>query len=162
MPFSSAFKTAETRFRENMGPLEEEELDAEKKAQANIVKLQKDASQRLQRLLDALKEDRPEKIAQKPKEEGPNEPMDDDKPPQPKAIPADGIPPAVQIKLLIDEQEEVKQNTKAFDERCPNRDNLTKEQQAELRALEADQAKIRELFEGLMKKSSDSDKGDEP
>jgi len=147
--------------------LEPEELAAEKMAHDNIVKLQKDASQRLQRLLDALKDDPKEKVAQKPMEEpkkgeDPKDPMGEEKPPQPKAIPADGIPPMAQIKALIAEQEEVKQNTKAFDERNPDRDNLNVEQQAELRALEADQLRIRELFEALTKKAADNEKGEEP
>lgn len=159
-------KSVVKRSEENMQPLEEplekEELAAEKKTQEKILGLQKDASERLQWLLDAIKQEPPQKVAQQPMEQPKEDPKEGEEKKQPKrAIPGDGIPGQAQIKLLIREQEELKQRTKEFDELHPNRDNLNEEQQAELRSLEEDQARIRILFGGLMSKNQE-EKGDEP
>ena len=116
-------------------PLTKEDFAEENKAQDKIVKLQKEASQGLGALLDALKPEEPQ--AQKPM----NPPKEGDQPPktdnEEKQQPKSGqSPSSAEIKGLISLQEEVEQRMKEFHERCPDRSNRTPEQQAELDELE--------------------------
>jgi predicted nucleic acid-binding Zn-ribbon protein len=146
-------------------PLDEVNLAATKNDRDRIVKLEKEASERLDWLVEAIKEDLKDKevkAAAPKKGEGEKQPNGDD-PAANKANPngtqGDGIPPAAELKLMIRDQEDIRNKTKAFDERFPNRDDLTEEQRAELRALEAEQAAIGELFERITNRNKE--KGEE-
>ena len=59
-------------------------------------------------------------------------------------------------------QDRVKERTQEFDQRCPDRANLTPEQLAELRDLENEQTRIREEFHLLMNPNANQEKGDGP
>jgi hypothetical protein len=129
--------------------LEKEELAGEEKLQDKTVKLQKEASRRLERLMDAIK---PEPgVAQRPKKQeegkqGDQGPKKDEKNAKKGGVQGDGIPPLAQLKALRAEQQEVNDRTREFAERHPNEANLGPNEQAELGALRADQERLFELF----------------
>jgi hypothetical protein len=140
-------------------PLEKDELADENKYQEKTLKLQKLAAHRLQRLHDALKND--PALAQK------NE-LDREENAQPKGAEeenqggmklrgGDGIPPLAQLKALRDEQTDIKERTKEFNERHPDVNQLNEEQQAELNQLSQEQSDIRTLFNQVL-----NAKGNEP
>src|SRR5262249_47046379 len=127
-------------------PWDDEEAKDEERRQEEIVKLQTQATQRLQRLLDALK-DEMQAADQKP----PMQPMDgggEDEQPRMRP-PGDGIPPMAELKALRAEQVEVNERTKEFAQRNPNADNLNEMQRRELTELEAEQRRLREIFAGM-------------
>ncbi len=117
--------------KERRKALEPEELADESKRAGEVEKLQARASQRLQRLLDSLKNDPKDAAAKndQPKkqdgggDEGGGPPM----------RPGDGIPPLAQLKVLRAEQVEVKDRTKELDKIDPG--NLTPAQRIELEEL---------------------------
>ncbi|MCS7045967.1 MAG: hypothetical protein NZO58_06395 [Gemmataceae bacterium] len=115
-----------------------------------IVRLQTQASERLQRLLDALKEE-PQAAAQQP----PPQPMDGDGNMPRSRPPDDGIPPLAELKALRAEQLEINERTKDFAARHPNVDHLTEDQRRELTELEADQRRLREIFAGMTNKKGE-------
>jgi hypothetical protein len=123
----------------------DEDVKDEERRQADIVKLQTQATQRLQRLLDALKEE--PQAAQAPKEQ----PMDgggDEEQPR-RRPPGDGIPPIAELKALKAEQLDVNEQTKEFAQRHPNTDNLNERERTELTALRDEQQRLREIFAGM-------------
>ncbi len=146
---------AKRKEQKRNAPWDDDEAKDEEQRQEKTVKLQTQATQRLQRLLDALKDDL-QAAAEKP----PMQPMDggggDE---QPRMRPAgDGIPPMAELKALRAEQVEVNERTKEFALRHPNVDNLNDLQRRELTELEVEQRKLREIFAGM---TSDK-KGDRP
>ena len=144
-------------------PLDKDKLEAENKDQDKIIKLQKDASDLLEGLILDLKQDPAKKTPQKPKE-SPKKPDEEkpgkkEEPKQQKIRPSgDGIPPSAEIKQLIKLQDRYRKNTKEFDDRVPDRTNLSPEQLEELRGLEEDQRRIGELSNQLMNRGKE--KGD--
>jgi hypothetical protein len=137
--------------------LEKEELADEARADARTQKVQKAASGRLQRLLDALG---PELQAAGKQEAG------DEQGPQGGGGPqgakggggGDGIPPRAQLKVLRDEQHEVNERTKSFAKEHPDVRALNPEQRAELEAIHADQEEIFRLFRELMTAVNEGEK----
>jgi hypothetical protein len=140
-------------------PLTKDELAEEKKADAETVQYQREAARRLQRLLDALKQEtggvRPPQEDQ-PKQDPP-EGGDQDAPPPANQ---DGIPTLAEQKALRAEQQEVNERTRAFDERHPELDKLSDEEKlkkldrkerAELQEIHDDQKKVHQLAEALFK-----------
>ena len=134
-------------------PWTDDDAKDEERRQEDIVKLQTQATNRLQRLLDALK-DEPQ-AAQKPME--PMEGGGDGEQQRPRP-PGDGIPPMAELKALRAEQLEVNERTKEFAQRHPNVDNLNEDQRRELTAIEAEQRTLREIFAGMTTKKE----GDRP
>lgn len=135
-------------------PWSDDEMKDEERRQDQIVKLQTQAAQRLQRLLDALKEE--PQVAQQPMEQQPMEGGGDEQPRM--KPPGDGIPPLAELKALRAEQLEVNERTKEFAQRHPNVDNLNEEQRRELRELEEEQGRLRQIFGGMTTEK----KGDRP
>lgn len=127
----------------------------EERRQTEIVKLQTQATQRLQRLLDALKEE-PQAAQQPMGDEKPMEGGDEQQGGM--RPPGDGIPPLAELKALKAEQMEVNERTKEFAQRHPNVDNLNNDQRRELTELEAEQRRLREIFAGMTTEK----KGDRP
>src|SRR5262249_44946110 len=142
--------------------LEPDELTDENRAQTETVKHQTDAVQRLQRLLDSLK-DQP--LAKRPKKKNDKgDPKQNEGDGNKLGGPGDGIPDIAQLKALPEEQNDLNERTRAFVERHiailvagggaagpapidPQMLPLTDAQRAELNQLQADQAGLRELFD---------------
>ncbi len=139
--------------------LDKEEIADENRLAEEIHKLQEEAGRRLQRLLDALKEEALAREQQKQKEKkedgGPA-----GEPNQPRALRGDGIPPLAQLKALREEQLEINERTRAFAEKQRDLANLTEEQRAELNQIQNDQARLQQLFQQMTAPSDK--KGDNP
>lgn len=135
-------------------PWTDDDAKDEERRQEETVKLQTQATDRLQRLLDALKQD-PQVAQQQPMDQQPME--GGDEPPRARP-PGDGIPPMAELKALKAEQIEVNDRTKEFAQRHPNADNLNEQQRSELMELERDQRRLREIFAGMTTEK----KGDRP
>ncbi len=138
-----------------------EELAAEKKAQDEILRLQRDASKRLERLIESLKN---ETGGVRPPPEPGKEPQPgaqgDDQGGGPPPPNQDGIPSLAQQKALRAEQQDVNDRTKDFDKRHPELENLSDEDKLtrvkgkdkmELEEIHADQKKVRELADELFR-----------
>ncbi|MBM3997036.1 MAG: hypothetical protein FJ303_23225 [Planctomycetes bacterium] len=116
---------------------------------------QKRAVNRLDNLLDSIKEEI-DRMDRRKKTKKPEEPIDPDKPPpEPKEQKGglknqDGIPPMAQLKALRAWQLDVNNRTEDFDKRYPNRDNLTDEQKAELADISREQTLLHELFQQVL------------
>ncbi|MCI0640135.1 MAG: hypothetical protein L0Y72_00555 [Gemmataceae bacterium] len=126
---------------------EKEELTDEVRRSNEVQKLQSQAAQRLQRLLDALKND-PNEVAQnggQKKDDGGGGQQEG-----PKTRPGDGIPPMAQLKALRSEQVEVNERTKEFAQQNPDVNNLTEAQRREASELEVEQRRIHELFQQML------------
>lgn len=149
-----AMADREKQFDQRKAPWSDDDAKDEERRQTEIIKLQTQATQRLQRLLDALKED--PQAAQQPM--GDQQPMDGDEQQGGMRPPGDGIPPLAELKALKAEQLEVNERTKEFAQRHPNVDNLNNDQRRELTELEAEQRRLREIFAGMTAK----EKGDRP
>ncbi len=121
--------------------LEKEELADENIKALAIEKQQTLASKRLQRLLDALKND----PAEQAQNDDPNK-QPDDKGAEPqegqKMKPGDGVPPLAQLKVLRGEQLEVNEQTKELTKNHPKLENLNQEQRRQyLDSLDAEKSK---------------------
>jgi hypothetical protein len=130
--------------------LDKAALAAEAKAQERTDKLQKEASRRLQRLIDAVKPD--PNVAQRPKKkdekkDGPKE--GDPKQAKKGGMPGDGIPAIAQLKALRAEQQEVNDRTREFAEAHPDEAKLGPNEQAELSEIRQDQERLFELFQKM-------------
>jgi hypothetical protein len=128
--------------------MEKEELKDEDRRQEEIVRLQKDAARRLQRLVDALKNE-PNLGKRKDKKDGGGDAQAKKEGENKLRGPGDGIPEVAQLKVLRDEQKEVNDRTKDFAERHPEVNKLNEEQRAELDEIQRDQARIHRLFEEI-------------
>ena len=125
-----------------LAKMDKDEIADEQRRHDDTLKLQKQASDRLDRLLEALK-DAP--VAKK------------DPPPKGEpgggggggGAPGDGVPQMAQLKALKAEQIEVHERTKDFARANPNPANLNEEGQRELRELTEEQATLRRLFEQM-------------
>ncbi|MSQ93282.1 MAG: hypothetical protein EXR98_01860 [Gemmataceae bacterium] len=146
-----AVKVMDTRREEGLNRRENKfddmELKDENEWHADTVKHQKVALQKIERLLDALKDEikKPKKqLAQK-------DPMGDDEPKESQGgmQDRDGIPPTAQLKVLRAEQVDLNQKTEDFAKRNPDLTKLTEEQQRELAELSQEQERIHDLFRGL-------------
>jgi len=128
-----------------------EELDDETKRHADVARNQKLASARLNRLLEAVKDEQPVARKDPPKKDGEKKdmppPKDGDQPKDAGA--GDAIPPIAQLKALKAEQMEIRDRTKDFDSRFPDRDRLVPDAERELRELQDDQLRIHQLFERM-------------
>lgn len=139
-------RKAKSALRKGPADLEKEELADEAKSDQEIQRHQTEASRRLQRLIDALKEGMD--VAQQPKQADP-------KGGDPKGGNAkrdgnsDGIPPLAQLKALRAEQEEINERTKEFAVRHADVNNLPDGPRRELDALRNDQERIFELFQKM-------------
>jgi hypothetical protein len=139
--------------------MEKEEIEDENEKSQETIKQQTQASLRLQRLIDAIKEE----LARKPAEEKKDAAAQQgDMPPQdgPRLRSGDGIPPVAQLRALKSEQEDLNKRTDDFARRCPETNNLTPEQRRELEQLEQDQRNLQELFRQMT--ANAERKGDAP
>jgi hypothetical protein len=128
------------------------DLKDETRRHEQIAKLQKQAGDRIQRLLDALKE---EQVAQEKKDqEQQQQPKDGggEQEQQARPRPADGIPPMAELKALRAEQMEVNERTKELAQRHPNMNDLPDPARRELTELETEQRRLREIFAGMTAK----------
>ncbi len=124
-------------------PLEIEELADEVKAQDETQRLQKEAGRRLQRLLDALKDQKPQARRPRPKDgEKKGGPKEKEEEKGGLRGPGDGIPPMAQLKALRDEQQEVNDRTKDFAKRFPNWPKLNDEQRAQQKEVQTEYSDI--------------------
>jgi hypothetical protein len=142
-----------------LAPFEPEELEAENRADAETQKRQREASRRLDHLLDALKTE--DGAAQRPKKKA-----DDKKAAQgggqqgggdkegASRPPGDGIPEVAQLKALRSEQQEVNDRTKEFAELHPSPEKLDPAQREELQSIREDQERVFELFQRLVAEAS--------
>lgn len=123
----------------------------EKKRYDETVKLQKMAADRLDRLLDAIKDTPPQQQAQKEKKEQPKGNAEEKDPPEQQGgmRGGDGIPPMAQLKALKSEQVEIYERTKEFARENPNANNLDERRQRELQELTEEQGRLRQLFEQM-------------
>lgn len=126
---------------------EPEELADENTKAQDVEKLQARASQRLQRLLDALKNDPPEVAQNDGAKKEPGEGAGDEG--GQRMRPGDGIPPVAQLKALRSEQLEVNERTKEFAKLNPDPNNLNEAQRRELTEMEAEQGRLHRLFEEM-------------
>jgi hypothetical protein len=134
--------------RPPQGALEKVELAAETKTHEQTVRLQEEASRRLQRLIDALKPE-PNVAMRKPKQPDKEKEGDPkkEKKEQPKGgIQGDNIPPLAQLKALRAEQQDVNDRTREFSQRHPDQAKLGMEERAELDAIQQNQERLHELF----------------
>ena len=141
------------------GQFGKEELDDEAKAQDKILRPQKLAADRLDRLLEAMKNTPPQprqpqqaKQDEKKdeKKDGGDNKKDKEEEKQPQGMQSqDGVPPMAQIKALKGEQVEVLESTKKFAELHPNVERLNDREIAELRELTEEQGRLRQLFEQM-------------
>jgi hypothetical protein len=143
-----------------LAPFEPEELAAENKADAETRRRQREASRRLENLLDALKPE--EAHARRPDKK-----KDDDKQgngaqkSKKGGIQAgESIPPVAQLKLLRAEQQEVNERTREFAEQHPNPAELTPAERQELQSITEDQERVFELFRKL--RAADGGEGEAP
>jgi hypothetical protein len=135
-----------------------EELENEGKLHEKTVRYQKQASRRLDNLLDAIKQELAKKDEKpKPEEKQPQQPEEQQ---GPKMRAADGIPHVAQLKALRAEQLDINELTKDFGARNPDPSQLTVEQQEELRQIQKDQSRLMELFQQIV--SPAEDKGEQP
>ncbi|MBI2808409.1 MAG: hypothetical protein HYX68_25760 [Planctomycetes bacterium] len=125
-----------------------EETKDEIDAQGHIIRHQKSAAARLDRLLDTLKEE----IAKKPKKQDDQakEPDGDPKEEQGGMQARDGIPPTAQLKALRGEQLDLNQRTAEFARLNPDLKKLNDAQTQELRDLSAEQERLHNLFQDLV------------
>jgi hypothetical protein len=155
-------------------------LPEEIEKQRTIVKHQTDAARRLQRLLDAVKNEEFAKKPELPKDADQKDPKKqaDPKKDENKARPAgDGIPDIAQLKALRDEQKDLNDRTRAFVERQiaahvagggaltpvplePESLPMNDAQRRELTAIQAEQTILRDLFQEMTKQAN-PEKGDE-
>jgi hypothetical protein len=149
--------------------LTREETEKENHADAETQKYQKEASRRLQRLLDALKQDTggaPPAAGEKQQQQP--QPGDD----QGGAPPPnqDGIPALAEQKALRAEQQEVNERTQDFDKRHPELEKVPPEEKLkqlgpqdriELEEIHQDQKKVRELALRLFT-AQKKDEGEKP
>jgi hypothetical protein len=147
-------KRKETAADRRARPLEDEEIADENHKAQDTQKLQSLASARLQRLLDALKNDPPDQAEndRKQGEQGGDGGQ--------KARAGDGIPPLAQLKALRSEQLEVNERTKEFAKQNPDQQKLTEPQRRELADMVAEQARLHRLFEEMT--AQNEKKGDMP
>jgi hypothetical protein len=138
-------------------PWTKDDLNEENKFNDSTLRHQKDAGQRLKRLMDAIKEE----LAKKPpeKKDDAQAKADGDQQPQQMRA-ADGIPEIAQLKALRSEQFDLNDRTEDFAKRHPNTNNLGDEQRRELERLEQDQRNLQELFQQMT--ANASKKGDAP
>lgn len=138
---------------------EKEELADELQMQETIQRQQGEAGRRLQRLLDALKDQKPQ--ARRPKKDpekkqGPKDPKEKEEDKGGLRGPGDGIPDMAQLKALRDEQQEVLDRTKDFAKRFPawpmlddNQKARLEEIQREFGNIQAEQTTIQRLFDEI-------------
>jgi hypothetical protein len=130
--------------------LTKEEIADENEWQADTVKNQKDASKRLDRILEAIKEEiakpRPKKKDDQNAQNEDQKPKDQDGGLQAQ----DGIPPKAQLKALHAEQMDLKERTEEFAKNNPDRDKLTDAQKREVRELAEEQDRLQTLFGELV------------
>jgi hypothetical protein len=128
--------------------MDAKEIEDENFLHGTTIKHQKQASQRLGFLLDALKEE----IAKKPRpKKDPAQAQNDPKEEQPKGLPAqDGIPAPAQLKALKAAQLDLNERTKQFAERVPDPTKMTDAQRDELNGLHEEQEKLQELFNSAL------------
>jgi hypothetical protein len=135
----------------NIAPFEKEELAAEDRADTETRQRQREASRRLEHLMEALKPD--DGVAQrKPKQQDNQQAGDKQGGDKQGAASArgDGIPPVAQLKALRAEQQEVNDRTKQFAEQHPDPERLDQAQRIELQSIREDQEQVFELFQRLM------------
>jgi hypothetical protein len=126
-------------------PFTKEELAEEQRLDQLAQRHQRDASKRLERLLENLKENLAQ--AQKDAEEGNNGGGGGGGGGGgAKARPVDGIPQLAQLKVLREEQQDINRRTLEFAERNPDPNKLDDAQRQELEALQRDQSRLGDLF----------------
>jgi hypothetical protein len=129
-------------------PFDKEELAVENKKHQAMIKRQREASRRLENLLDALKPE--DAVAQKPKKKPGDKKGQGPPGEQQGGMQAgDGIPPVAQLKLLRAEQQEVNDHTRDFAQEHPDLANLNPAQQQEMQSIHEDQERVFELFQNL-------------
>lgn len=130
------------------------ELKDENDWQVDIVKNQKQAGTRLDRIIESLKEEiakkKPPRKEQKDPQNAEDMPEAKKEPQQGGLRAQDGIPPMAQIKALRSEQEELMRDTKEFHERNPDPTQYNDAQRRTLRELETRQEELQSLFQGLV------------
>ncbi len=129
-------------------PLDEDEVNDENSRAQDVEKLQARAGQRLQRLLDSLKNDPPEVAKNDGQKKEPEEKGDGDEG-GPRMRPGDGVPPVAQLKVLRGEQLEINERTKEFARANPDANKLTEAQRRELAEMEAEQGRLHRLLEEM-------------
>ncbi|MBI3410953.1 MAG: hypothetical protein HY040_21675 [Planctomycetes bacterium] len=139
-------KRKEAAADRQVGAMDKEEIADESKRGEDIAQKQTLASQRLQRLLDALKQEMPDPLAK-------NDPPPEGQPPpdqdQPRSRPTDGIPPLAQLKALRAEQVEVNERTKAIAKQNPDLNALPDDVRRELEEIHNEQGRLHRLFEEM-------------
>jgi hypothetical protein len=144
-------------------PLNEQGQAREKRYEEKTQKLQKDASNRLARLIDAMKNDKGGLVQrQKPKEgeeNGGGKKDGDGQNAGGRRGDGDGIPQLAELKALRAEQADVNDRTKEFAQQHPDLNNLADDARVELQALQTDQQRVHELFQ---KVSAAEPKGGNP
>lgn len=126
-------------------------LTEQKSKSDETMKLQKLAADRLDRLLEAIKDTPPQPVAKKEpkKDQGKKPDGKDPEEPQGGLQAQDGIPPMAQLKALKAEQVEVHERTKDFARDNPNLGNLDDRRRRELNELTEEQGRLRQLFEQM-------------
>ena len=136
--------------------LTKDELKDEVDLHATTVRHQKQALQRLDRLLDALKEELAKPRKQLAKEDDP-EMNPDDPQDQPRPRNVDGIPGIAELKVLKGEQEDLLARTSEFAKRNPNPKELTDAQRMELNELYMEQDRLQGLFRDVTAPQKEGD-----
>jgi hypothetical protein len=116
----------------------------------STVKHQKAAVDRLDRLLEALKEEIAKNKTKQPDNQGDNAGNGEQPPEQGGIQPQDGIPGKAQLKALYLEQLDLNKRTEEFAKANPDPTKLNDAQKRELRELSEEQQRIHELFQGLV------------
>jgi hypothetical protein len=139
-------RKAKTPLRKGPQELAKEELADEDQSDREIQKRQNDASRRLQRLIDAMK-DGPDVAKQPNKDADPKGGNPKDSPQR--GADGDGISSLAQLRALRAEQNDVNERTKDFAERHPNVEKLPEMPRLELEAIQRDQERVFELFQKM-------------
>jgi hypothetical protein len=142
---------------QDLNALDDKQLADQSRLVKETVKYQKEASERLEHLIEALL----------PELEPPPEPKEGEggggggggQPKQKGGLKAqDGIPPVAQLKVLKAEQLTVNARTKEFAEQHPDLSRLTPQEMAELQAIHAEQERLLDLFREMMTSGNEAGK----
>jgi len=154
---SQAMENRRESGKDRFAEMDKDEIADENQKAKNVERFQNVASQRLKRLLDALKNEPPQEAANnEPKKDG--EGGDDAQ--QGKMRAGDGIPPVAQLKVLRAEQLEINERTQELAKENPDPKNMNDTLRREIKEIEEEQARLHHLFEQMT--AAADKKGDMP
>ena len=159
---AEAMELAEKRITELIQEVVPADASPDKLPDAELTKQQKQALQRLERVIDAVKSQLdapPPPQSKQPKNPENGDPPDNGSPP-----PQNGLPPLAQLKLLKALQQDVYARSEEFHKAHPDLNKLSEAEKTEYNSIIRDQQDVRELLEEMRRPPGEpaGDKGAEP